>query len=239
MCNIVRKIVFNGFDTLASGIRINSERTETTGVEIRTAKDTISYRDGAIMRPAGEDTAKLTYCLILREASRAGLQAKVRQIVEKLKGARGDLFDSDFPGKKYMNAVFTGADPLEYVSRNFTTAYMMIHFEADPVPQEASAISERVLKFAANGNAALTVTDNSNYTITANGATTTGGFTVSEPYKYRLVCYAENPETITLNGTAITAGTVFTMPDSAEIAISATGYKYVELWFDTRTEVRL
>jgi hypothetical protein len=238
VCNIVRKIVFNGFDTLASGIRINSMRTETSGVEIRTAKDTISYRDGAIMRPAGEDTAKLTYCLILREASRAGLQAKVRQIVEKLKGARGDLFDSDLPGKKYINAVFTGADPLEFVSRNFTTAYMMIHFEADPVPQEASAVSERVLRFSANGNATLTVTDNSSYTITAGGGTTSGGFAFSEPYKYRVGCYAENPETITLNGWEITAEEVFTMPASAEIAISATGYKYVELWHDTR-EVRL
>jgi hypothetical protein len=83
------------------------------------------------------------------------------------------------------------------------------------------------------------VTDNSSYTITANGATTSGSFTISEPYKYRLVVYAENPETITLNGSAIAAEEVFTMPSSAEIIVSATGYKYVELWHDTRTEVRI
>ena len=69
--------------------------------------------------------------------------------------------------------------------------------------------------------------------------TTTGSISVTSPYKYRIVIYAENPETITLNGSAITAGAVFTMPASAEIIISATGYKYVELWHDTRTGVRL
>lgn len=236
----MRKIVFNGFDTLTSGLRINSERSETTGVEIRTTDETVPYHDGGYVRPAGAETAKLSYCLILREQNRAALAAKARYIVGLLKGIRGDLLDSDLPGMKYTNAVFKGADPLDYVSRNFTAAYMMIHFEADPIPQETGAISERILKCAASGNVLLTVTNNSSYTITIGGSTSAAvSYTVAEPYKYRLVVYAENPETVLLNGTALDISQTFTMPSPAVIAITAAGYKYVELWHDTRTGVRL
>lgn len=231
----MRKIVFNGFDTLMSGLRINSERSETTGVEIRTTDETVPYHDGGYVRPAGAETAKLSYCLILREQNRAALAAKALYIVGLLRGVRGDLLDSDLPGMKYTNAVFKGADPLGYVSRNFTAAYMMIHFEADPIPQELNAVNERILKCAASGNVILTVTNNNSYTITAGGSTSAAvSYAADAPYKYRFVVYAENPETVTLNGTAITAGAVFTMPASAEIVISADGYKYVELWHDTR-----
>lgn len=235
----MRKIVFAGLDTLAGGIRINSERSKVTELTAKANEDTIAYRNGDIVTPAGIKSANLVYCFVLHDSSRAAVAAKARQIAQTFSNYKGDLIDSDMPGKKYTNAVFTNADPLEYVSRNFVTAYMIVRFKADPIPQEMDKVNERVLKFTANGNAALTVTDNSSYTITANGATTSGSFTVSEPYKYRLVCFAENPETITLNGSAIAAEEVFTMPSSAEIIVSATGYKYVELWHDTRTEVRI
>lgn len=235
----MRRIVFNGFDTLASGLRINSERSETTGIEIRAVKETVPYHDGGYVRPTGAETAKLNYCLILREQNRAALTAKARYIAELLRGVRGDLFDSDLPGMKYTSAVFKGADPLEYVSRNFTNAYMMIHFEADPIPQETDVINERVLKFTANGGAALTVTNNSAYSITANGTTTTGSFTAAEPYKYRLVAFTETAAAVTLNGTAQALDAVFTMPASASFALSWTGYGYIELWHDTRSAVRI
>ena len=236
----MRKIVFNGFDTLMSGLRINSERSETTGVEIRTTDETVPYHDGGYVRPAGAETAKLSYCLILREQNRAALAAKALYIVGLLRGVRGDLLDSDLPGMKYANAVFKGADPLDYVSRNFTTAYMMIHFEADPIPQETGAISERILKCAASGNVLLTVTNNNSYTITIGGSTSAAvSYTATEPYKYRLVVYAENPETVLLNGTALDISQTFTMPSLAVIAITAAGYKYIELWHDTQTGVRL
>ena len=117
---------------------------------------------------------------------------------------------------------------------------MIVHFKADPIPQELNAVNERILKCAASGNITITVTNNSSYTITTSGGTAAAvSYTADAPYKYRLVCFAENPETIALNGAAITAGTVFTMPANAEIIISANGYKYVELWHDTRTGVML
>lgn len=236
----MRKIVFAGLDTLASGIRINSERTKVTELTAKTSEETITYRNGDIVSPAGLKSISLTYCFVLHDTSREAVAAKARQIAQTFSSVKGDLLDSDMPGKKYTNAVYVKSDPLEYVSRNFVTAYMMVYFKADPIPQESNTVNERVLKLVAVGNVTLNITNNSSYTITAGGSTSDSvSFTVTEPYKYRLVCYAENPEIITLNGAAITVGEVFTMPASAEIIIEATGYKYIELWHDTRTGVRL
>lgn len=236
----MRKIVFAGLDTLANGIHINSERTKVTELTAKTSEETIAYRNGDIVSPAGLKSVSLAYCFVLHDTSREAVAAKARQIVQTFSTVKGDLLDSDMPGEKYTNAVYIKVDPLEYVSRNFVTAYMMVYFKADPIPQELNAINERVLKCAAAGTVTLTVTNNSSYTITANGSTSAAvSYTAAEPYKYRLVVYAENPESLTLNGTAVTAGEIFLMPASAEIIISATGYKYIELWHDTRTGVRL
>jgi hypothetical protein len=236
----MRKIVFAGLDTLAIGIRINSERTKVTELTAKTSEETIAYRNGDIVSPAGLKSVNLIYCFVLHDTSREAVAAKARQIAQTFSNVKGDLLDSDMPGEKYTNAVYVKSDPLEYVSRNFVTAYMMVNFKADPIPQELSTVNERVLKLAAVGTVTLNITNNSSYTITAGGSTSDSvSYTAVEPYKYRLVVYAENPETVTLNGAAITAGTVFTMPSSAEIIVSATGYKYVELWHDTRTGVRL
>lgn len=235
----IRKIVFAGLDTLTNGIRIDSERSETTGAEINTAEEAVPYKIGGIIYPTGRGLANLSYCLILHDDSgREAVKAKARLIEDTFYGVKGDLLDSDIAGKKYMNAVFVGSDPLEFVSRNFTTAYMTVHFKADPVPQDMSAVNERVMKFAANGNATINITGNASYTITKGGSTSQAvSYTAAEPYTYRLVAVTENAATVTLNSAALTPETPFTMPASAEIAISHTGYGYYELWHDTRQEV--
>ena len=64
-------------------------------------------------------------------------------------------------------------------------------------------------------------------------------FTAAAPYKYRLVVYAENAETVLLNLEALDISQPFTMPSAAAIVIMSEGYKYVELWHDTRTGVML
>ena len=235
----MRKIVFAGLDTLASGIRINSERSKVTELTAKANEETIAYLNGDIVTPAGIKSANLVYCFVLHDTCREAVAARARQIAQTFSNYKGDLIDSDMPGKKYTNAVFTNADPLEYVSRNFVTAYLIVHFKADPIPQEMGEVNERVLKFAANGGAALTVTNNNAYSITANGTTTTGSFTAAEPYKYRLVAFTETAATVTLNGTAQALDTVFTLPASASFALSWTGFGYVELWHDTRAEVRI
>jgi hypothetical protein len=150
-------------------------------------------------------------------------------------GAMTDDFNA---GWQLTNVNFVSAHT-DYIDMFRGCGQLTVKMTADPYWSKVGEVNERVLKFTANGGAALTVTNNSAYSITANGTTTTGSFTVNEPYKYRLVVYAENPETITLNGSEIAAEEVFTMPSSAEILISAVGYKYVELWHDTRTGVRL
>lgn len=235
----VRKIVFAGLDTLANGVRISSERSQTMGAEVNTAEEAVPYKVGGIIYPTGRGLANLTYCLILHdEGGREAVKAKARLIEDTFYGVKGDLLDSDIAGKKYMNAVFVGSDPLEFVSRNFTTAYMVVHFKADPVPQDVSAVNERVLKFSANGNAVINITNNATYTITKGGSTSQAvSYTVSEPYTYRLVAVTENAATVALNSSALTPETPFTMPASAEIAISHTGYGYYELWHDTREAV--
>lgn len=235
----MRRITFAGLSTLQSGIRINSERSTVTELAAKVSETSIPYRDGAIISTSGRQSVTLTYCLLLHDTSREAVAAKARHIVQTFSSAKGDLLDSDMPGKKYTNAVFVNAEPLEYVSRNFTTAYMIVHFKADPIPQELNAVNERILKCAASGNITITVTNNNSYTIATSGGTAAVSYTADAPHRYRLVCFAENPETITLNGAAITAETVFTMPANAEIIISANGYKYVELWHDTRTGVML
>lgn len=236
---MIRKIVFAGLDTLASGIRIDSEKSETTGAEVGTAEETIPYKVGGIIYPTGRGLANLTYVLILHdEDGREAVKAKARLIEDTFYGVKGDLIDSDIAGKKYMNAVFTGSDPLSFVSRNGTTAYMTVRFKADPIPQDVSAVNERVLKFSANGNAAISITNNAAYTITKGGSTSQAvSYTAAEPYTYRLVAVTENAATVTLNSSALTPGTPFTMPASAEIAISHTGYGYYELWHDTTQAV--
>lgn len=240
----MRKIVFAGLDTLANGIRINSERSTVTELSAKIAEENIPCRDGTITTLTGRNAVNLTYCLVLHDTGRDAIAAKSRYIAQLFSSIKGDLLDSDIPGKKYTNAVFVNAEPLEYVSRNFTTAYMTVHFRADPIPQELGAVNERVLKLSAAGNATINIaatgTGSYSYTVTTSAGTSTAAtFTAAAPYKFRVVCYAENPEAITFNGTTIAADQIFTMSGSSTIVIAAVGYKYVELWHDTRMGVRL
>lgn len=236
----MRSITFAGLSTLQSGTRINSERSTVTELAAKISETSIPYRDGAVISTSGRQSVTLTYCLLLHDTSREAVAAKARHIVQTFSSAKGDLLDSDMPGKKYTNAVFVSAEPLEYVSRNFTTAYMIVRFKADPIPQELNAVNERILKCAASGNITINVTNNSSYTITTSGGTSAAvSYTVDAPYKYRLVCYAENAETVLLNLEALDISQPFTMPSAAAIVIMSEGYKYVELWHDTRTGVML
>ena len=236
----MRKIIYAGVDTLQAGFRINSERTTTTGSETRTAEAAIPFGQ-VLITPTGLNSANLTYCLIVRGANREALAANARNLVETFTGRKGDLIDSDLNGRKYTNAVFVSADPLEYVSRNFTAAYLAINFRADPVPQLISAVNERILKFTddigTNESATIAVSNNA-YTLTKSDGTTATGTLPSGERKYRITAYSEQVPTITLGQTAITPDVVFTLPTSGTITIAGAGQGYFELWRDDR-EVRL
>lgn len=236
----MRKFIFAGVDTLQAGFRINSERSTTTGGEQRTNEDSIPF-GSVLITPVGLNAANLTYCLIVRGENRAELAAKARNLVETFTDRKGDLIDSDLAGKKYTNAVFINAEPLEYVSRNFTTAYLAVNFRADPVPVDINAVNERVLKFTdrlTGANTATIAVNDSAYTLTTSGGTTATGTLPTGERKYRITAYSEQIPTITLGGASVQVDAVFTLPASGTITISGAGYGYFELWHDTR-EVRL
>lgn len=236
----MRKIIYAGVDTLQAGFRINSERSTTTGGEQKTAETSIPFGK-PLISPTGLNAANLTYCLIVRGDDRAEVAAKARNLVETFEGRKGDLIDSDLSGMKYTNAVFANAEPLEYVSRNFTAAYLAVNFRTDPVPVGINAVNERVLKFTdsigANESAAIAVSG-SNYTLTKSDSTTVTGTLPSGTRKYRVTAYSEQVPTITLGGATLQVDSVFTLPASGTITISGAGQGYFELWHDTR-EVRL
>ena len=208
--------------------------------ELKRADEEIAGRDGTITSLANDRHYKARQMTIVFnvKATPTTVEGAMSSLRAWLSGGAGAMTDDFNTGWQLTNVNFVSAHT-DYIDMFRGCGQLTVKATADPYWSKVGEVNERVLKFTANGNAALTVTDNSSYTITANGATTSGSFTVSEPYKYRLVVYAENPETITLNGSAIAAEEVFTMPSSAEIIANATGYKYVELWHDTRTGVRL
>lgn len=236
----MRKIIYAGVDTLQAGFRINSERSTTTGGEQKTAEANIPFGK-PLITPTGLNAANLTYCLIVRGGDRAEVAAKARNLVETFTNRKGDLIDSDLSGMKYTNAVFVNSEPLEYVSRNFTTAYLVLSFKADPVPVDINAVNERVLKFTDNigtNDSATIAVNNNAYTLTTSGGSTVTGTLPTGERKYRIAAYSEQVPTITLGGATVQVDSVFTLPASGTITISGAGQGYFELWHDTR-EVRL
>jgi hypothetical protein len=241
----ISKIYFRGHNSGEfPGVTVAS--CDYGDTELKRADEEIAGRDGSLTTLANGRHYKARQMTIVFnvKATPTTVEGAMSSLRAWLSGGctnevRAGAMTDDFnAGWQLTNVNFVSAHT-DYIDMFRGCGQLTVKATADPYWSKAGEVNERVLKFAANGNAALTVTNNSSYTITANGATTTGSFTVSEPYKYRLVVYAESPETITLNGSAIAAEEVFTMPSSAEIAISATGYKYAELWHDTRTEVRI
>ena len=233
-----RYITFDGVTSLSLGLQICSERTKVPVGGQRVSTTALPNKDGAIVRINGREPLVLDYCFVFCGADRQALQAKARQVGDWLLNKIADLSDSDFPGKRFTNAYMSADPEVEYVSRNFAYCYMTVHITADPTLAVDGEVNDRVLRFTVTGNATLVITDNSAYSLTRDGTTETGTLTVTAPYKYRLVVFAEGVPAVTLNGDPLAADTVFTMPASAEIAITQSGYGYFELWHDSRTGVR-
>lgn len=234
----ISKIYFRGHNSGEfSGVTVAS--CDYGDTELKRADEEIAGRDGSLTALANGRHYKARQMTIVFnvKATPTTVEGTMSSLRAWLSGGAGAMTDDFNTGWQLTNVCFVSAHT-DYIDMFRGCGQLTVKATADPYWSKVGEVNERVLKFAANGTATLTVTNNAAYSLTANGVTTTGSITVSSPYKYRLVCYAENPETIALNGTAITAGTVFTMPASAEIIISAAGYKYVELWHDTRTGVR-
>lgn len=250
----LRHITANSKDSLADYGALITRDSVTDTFYPKSITEDLAHMDGlldesAIMGRLFFEPRELHYKFKIMGSNEAELDERRSALYTWLKDIKkSTIADSKYAvadGELTMPYVFTNCTlkSIEYEagekSAEIQYCYVSALIICDPFLVKPGFANERVLKFTANGTASLSVTNNSAYSLTADGVTTSGSFTVSEPYKYRLVVYAENPETITLNGSAIAAEEVFTMPPSAEIIISATGYKYVELWHDTRTGVRL
>lgn len=234
------KIYFRGHNSGEfAGVTVAS--CDYGDTELKRADEDIAGRDGALTSLANGRHYKARQMTIVFNVQSAptAVEGVMSSLRAWLSGGIGEFTDDFNSGWQLTNVNFANAHT-DYIDMFRGCGQLTVKATADPYWSKVGEVNERVLKLAAIGAVTLTVTNNNSYTITAGGSTSSSvSYTVTAPYKYRLVCYAENPETITLNGSAITVGEVFTMPASAEIIIAATGYKYIELWHDTRTGVRL
>lgn len=253
----LQNITYHGKNSLTDYGIVLAEGTSTSNLTIKSTVENMPHCDGQIdMSDLGGkqyyEYRTLVYRFKIFAESREALKAKEKDIKAWLNSSGNKrITDSDYTETvtennvttttqwSFQNCYLKSIEIEEGQKTECEYEYLTATFECDPW-LTAGGVNERILKFAVSGTITLNITNNNSYTITAGGSTSAAvSYTAAEPYKYRLVCYAENPETITLNGSAITAGEVFTMPSSAEIVIAANGYKYVELWHDTRTGVRL
>lgn len=235
---MISKIYFRGRNSGEfAGVTVAS--CDYGDTELKRADEDIPGRDGALTSLANGRHYKARQMTIVFnvQSTPTAVEGVMSSLRAWLSGGIGEFTDDFNSGWQLTNVNFVSAHT-DYIDMFRGCGQLTVKMTADPYWSKVGEVNERVLKFAATGTVTLTVTDNAAYSLTADGVTTTGSISVTSPYKYRLVCFAENPETIALNGAAITAGTVFTMPSNAEIVISAAGYKYVELRHDTRTGVR-
>lgn len=235
----VSKIYFRGHNTGEfTGVTVAS--CDYGNTELKRADEDIAGRDGTVTSHANGRHYKARNMTIVFnvQATPATIEGVMSSLRAWLTGGAGAYTDDFNTGWELRNADCVSAHT-DYLDMFRGCGQLTVKMTADPYWTKTGEVNERVLKFAANGAATLTVTNNSAYSITANGTTTTGSFTAASPYKYRLVAYTETAASVTLNGTALALDTVFTMPASAEFAMSWTGYGYFELWHDTRTEVRI
>ena len=237
---MISKIYFRGHNSGEfAGVTVAS--CDYGDTELKRTDEDIAGRDGALTSLANGRHYKARQMTIVFnvQSTPTAVEGVMSSLRAWLSGGIGEFTDDFNSGWQLTNVNFVSAHT-DYIDMFRGCGQLTVKMTADPYWSKVGEVNERVLKLAAVGAVTLTVTDNNSYTITAGGSTSDSvSYTVAEPYKYRLVVYAENPETVTLNGAAVTAGEVFVMPSSAEIVISATGYKYIELWHDTRTGVRL
>lgn len=161
-----RSITFGGINSLTDlGIRVVSERTETGSAEQRYTYETIPFRNGVYNSSAVGgfipcEPITLTYVFLLTGKNRIAVTELSKRIINAWLGMIGDLYDSDLPDWKYTNAMRIDESQIEFLSRNFTSAYFTVRFTADPYMQSAGGTRSRAYKFTAQGDTAFRVLDN-------------------------------------------------------------------------------
>ena len=252
----LQNITYHNKNSLGDYGVMLAEGTSTSGLNIKSITEDISYRDGKIdtsdIKGLKYDSRTLMYRFKLFADDRATLKSKESEIISWL-NSEGDkqILDSDYTEtieeSTTVQWVFTNCNlksiEISEGERNAECEfeYLTATFECDPYLIKQGGTNTRVIKLtdniAINESAILSVTNNS-CSITKSDGSTQSVTLPNTTRKYRLVVYSENVPTVTLNGTTLALDTVFTLPASATITIANAGYTYAELWNDTR-EVRL
>ena len=234
------KIYFRGHNTGEfSGVTVAS--CDYGDTELKRADEDIAGRDGTLTSLANGRHYKARQMTIVFnvKATPTTVEGVMSSLRAWLSGGIGTLTDDFNTGWQLTNVNFSTAHT-DYIDMFRGCGQLTVKMTADPYWSKVGEVNERILKCAAVGAVTLTMMNNSSYTITIGGETSDSvSYTAAEPYKYRLVVYAENPEIVSLNGMVFDISQTFTMPAIAIITVAAAGYKYVELWHDTRTGVRL
>lgn len=324
----IKTMTFCGHSTSEfAGVTVAS--ADYGSIESKRNDDELPLRDGLIngSRENGRQHYKartITYVLNL-VSTPAALEALISSVRAWLTSGCGDLTDGYNTGWKFTNADYLSSD-VEYLDMFRGTAQFTVRFTADPYMQNVTGSRQRLTTWAAQGNTARAVIDNSriyplswlevpatpiNYVLTFSINSTAeqsslrsfyifgipSGVTVSDIYVvrqeevirdlvtmtapdrgtlgsveandmvvitytdditaavavggvssgtsysvtnplYRLNALTEGNPTFKINGSLQSIAQPFTLPATALLAITTSGYGYYELWHDD-TEVRL
>lgn len=237
----ISKIYFRGHNSGEfAGVTVAS--CDYGDLEIKRSDEDIAGRDGAVTSYTNGRHYKARQMTIVFnvKSTPTAVEGMLSSLREWLSAGAGELSDDFNTGWVWKNARFISAHT-DYIDMFRGCAQITVKMTADPRAVKAGTVCERVFKGTSRGGGTLTITDNASWSWAHNGTTETGTFTANSPYKYRLEAFAEGEVMAALNGETIAAGSVFTMPASAEIVIQpeaiSHGIGYYELWHDTQ-EVR-
>lgn len=136
-----RQIRFNGrYSMLDFGVYIGSEvdtDTRREKAKPRIIRETIPFMNGSydFSKLSGKtiyDDRKLYYTLIISETTKELVAEKADKIDEWLSSDADELYDSEYPGWKFVGVIYEGMSEIQYYSYNETKGKVTVEFTASP-----------------------------------------------------------------------------------------------------------
>lgn len=163
-----RQIKFAGrFSLLDFGVYIGEEvgtETRRERARPRITRETVPFMNGSydFSRLAGKivyDDQKLYYTFIIGEKSKELVAEKVSKLDEWLSGGAGELYDSAYPGWKFVNVSYNGMGDIQYYSHNGNKGRVTAEFTAAPYMQTVTGQLIDCKKFTPNADPTLYLYD--------------------------------------------------------------------------------
>ncbi len=155
-----RQITFGAYSSFDDfGAYIGSEVDTDTKIERakpRTLRETIPFMSGSynFSRLGGKivyDDRVIRYTFIVSGTSRSEVESKITELDNWLGDvADTELFDTDFPGWKFINVSYNGMNAPQFYSNNETKAKVTAEFIAAPFMQSAAGIVVNCLNVIPN-----------------------------------------------------------------------------------------